>query len=82
MQSLLCKVAVFLWFIATNVIAAAALEATVRYPRFKIHYFILAIVLIGSYLCGLYYRIRRERDRGVSESVIRYYLRTRLSKHR
>jgi hypothetical protein len=82
MQRMLCKIAILLWFISTNVIATAALEAAVRYPRFKFHYLILAVILVAAYLWGCYYRVRRERGRGVKESVIHYYFRTRLSKHR
>jgi hypothetical protein len=82
MQRILCKTAIFLWFIATNVIAAAAFDAAIRYPRFKMYYLFLAVFLIASYFWGLYYRLKRERGRGEGESLIRYYLRTRLSWYR
>jgi len=78
MQRILCKTAILLWFIATNVFAAAALEAAVHYPRFRIGYIIMAVIFITIWLGGWYYRIQRKTDRGVSESVLRYYWRSML----
>jgi hypothetical protein len=82
MQSILCKAAIAVWFVATNVIAAAAVNAATHYPQFAIQYYLLADALLITYFWGWHYRIRRERGKSVNESVLRYYWRTRLSKGR
>lgn len=80
MRRLLVKTGIFVWFIATNVISAAAIEAAIHFHRYRFGYISLAIGLFALYAGGWYYRIKGDPRRGATESVIRYYWRTRLSK--
>jgi len=80
MRHIICKAALAVWLIATNLISAAAFEAAFYYPPFRFEYIVLGITLLAVYWWFWYARIRKERGKGVTESVLHYYLRTRLFK--
>jgi ABC-type branched-subunit amino acid transport system permease subunit len=80
MRQRLSKVAIFVWFCLTNIVSAAALEAAITYPFFRAQYILLAIIVWVVYLFFKYQRVKHEKARGLNESVIHYYFRTRFLK--